>query len=128
MLEVRVLTVSDYEAMVELEQGVEGFVPRAEISNDLSVDPQHIVKTGEILKAVVIRLDPEERRLSLSFKSADNKELDEKMKFVAEKQASVRAVGPSGQPSAKLGDLFKGKLDAMVGAQEEPQATKSEEE
>ena len=123
VLEVRIMHVNDYEAMVELEKGVEGFVPRAEISADTSVDPQQIVKADEILKAVVIRLDPDDRRLTLSIKSADNKELDEKMKFVAEKAAqSPKSSGPSGRPSAKLGDLFKDKLASLAPSEAEAEA------
>ncbi len=117
VLEVRVMTVNDYEAMVELEQGVEGFVPRAEVSSDTSVDPGDILKPGEIYKAVVIRVDTNDRRLLLSIKSADNKELDEKMKFVAEKQATrAKTAGPSGRPSAKLGDLLKDKLGSIAAS------------
>lgn len=120
VLEVRVMTVNDYEAMVELEQGVEGFVPRAEVSSDTSVDPGDILKPGEIYKAVVIRVDTEDRRLLLSIKSADNKELDEKMKFVAEKQATrAKSTGPSGRPSAKLGDLLKDKLGSIAASAEQ---------
>ncbi len=127
VLEVRIMHVNDYEAMVELEKGVEGFVPRAEISADTSVDPQQIVKADEILKAVVIRLDPDDRRLTLSIKSADNKELDEKMKFVAEK-AAQSPKGPSGRPSAKLGDLFKDKLAAIAPSEADSGSEASSEE
>ncbi|MEZ4253531.1 MAG: 30S ribosomal protein S1, partial [Polyangiales bacterium] len=112
VLEVRVIAVNDYEATVELEQGVEGSVPRAEISADLSVDPTQVVKVNDILKAQVIRLDEEDRRISLSFKSADNKELDEKMKYVAERKQQQIAAGTAqpGRQTATLGDLLKNKL------------------
>ncbi|MAC26519.1 MAG: 30S ribosomal protein S1 [Myxococcales bacterium] len=130
VLEVRVMTVNEFEAVVELEQGVEGTVPRAEIGMDMSVDPADVVKQGEILKAQVIRLDQEDRRVVLSFKSADNKELDEKMKFVAERQAQAKPTGPSGRPSATLGDLFKDKLGSIKveeGAEESGEAAEGEE-
>ncbi|MBX3247323.1 MAG: 30S ribosomal protein S1 [Myxococcales bacterium] len=123
VLEVKVLSVNDYEAIVELEQGVEGTIARSEISSDMSVDPTQIVKAGEILKAQVIRLDEEDRRLSLSFKSADNKDLDEKMKYVAERKAKAAPAGQVGgrQTTATLGDLLKNKLGDM-------QVSKDEEE
>ena len=120
VLEVRALAVSEYEGVsVELERGVEGTIPRAEISDDLSVDPAQVVKPGDILKAQVIRIDQDDRRMTLSLKGADNKELDEKMKYVAEKQAASgqRKVGPSGRPSATLGDLLKGKLGDIASAE-----------
>ncbi|MCB9623363.1 MAG: 30S ribosomal protein S1 [Sandaracinus sp.] len=121
VLEVRVIAVNDYEATVELEQGVEGSVPRAEISADLSVDPTQVVKVNDILKAQVIRLDEEDRRISLSFKSADNKELDEKMKYVAERKQQQIAAGTAqpGRQTATLGDLLKNKLGDLSASKDE---------
>ena len=116
VLEVRVISVDEYSASVELEQGVEGSISRSEISHDLAVDPTQIIKSGEILKAQVIRLDEDERTIRLSLKEAGNKELDEKMKYVAEKGGAKRATGPSGRPSATLGDLLKDKLGAIAPA------------
>jgi len=128
VLEVRALTVGEYEGVhVELERGVEGVIPRAEISHDLAVDPSDVVKQGDILKAQVIRIDQDDRRISLSLKGADNKELDEKMKYVAEKQAATgRKIGPSGRPSATLGDLLKDKLDG-ISPEEAAEEAASEE-
>lgn len=115
VLEVKVIAVNDYEATVELEQGVEGAVARAEISSDMNVDPTSVVKVNDILKAQVIRLDEEDRRINLSFKSADNKDLDEKMKYVAERKQQAIAAGTAqpGRQTATLGDLLKNKLGDM---------------
>ncbi len=121
VLEVRVIAVNDYEATAELEQGVEGSVPRAEISTDMNVDPTQVVKVNDILKAQVIRLDEEDRRISLSFKSADNKELDEKMKYVAERKQQQIAAGTAqpGRQTATLGDLLKNKLGDLSSSKDE---------
>jgi len=132
VLEVRALSVGEYEGVnVELERGVEGTIPRAEISHDMAVDPAEVVKNGDILKAQVIRIDQDDRRITLSLKGADNKELDEKMKYVAEKQAASgsRKIGPSGRPSATLGDLLKGKLDGIKAEEGDSEdAVSSEDE
>ncbi len=131
VLEVRALSVGEYEGVhVELERGVEGTIPRAEISHDMAVDPAEVVKQGDILKAQVIRIDQDDRRITLSLKGADNKELDEKMKYVAEKQAAsgARKVGPSGRPSATLGDLLKGKLDGIKAEEAPAEEAASEDE
>ncbi|MCU0673904.1 MAG: 30S ribosomal protein S1 [Myxococcota bacterium] len=121
VLEVKVIAVNDYEATVELEQGVEGAVARAEISSDMNVDPTSVVKVNDILKAQVIRLDEEDRRINLSFKSADNKELDEKMKYVAERKQQAIAAGTAqpGRQTATLGDLLKNKLGDLQASKDE---------
>jgi small subunit ribosomal protein S1 len=121
VLEVKVIAVNDYEATVELEQGVEGAVARAEISSDMNMDPTSVVKVNDILKAQVIRLDEEDRRINLSFKSADNKELDEKMKYVAERKQQAIAAGTAqpGRQTATLGDLLKNKLGDLQAGKDE---------
>ncbi len=118
VLEVRVIQVTDYDAQVELERGVEGTIPRAEISHDLDVEPKSVVSEGDILKAQVVRLDVEDRKITLSLKEADNQELDEKMRYVADQ--SPRTPGASGpatpsRSKATLGDLLKDKLGDISG-------------
>lgn len=65
----RVVTVTDYGAFVELESGVEGLIHISEIS--WSRHPKHPSETfspGTETEAVVLKLSPSERRISLSFK------------------------------------------------------------
>jgi len=118
MLEVRVIGTDDDGAMVELERGVEGFVPRSEMSRDVAADPSELVQPGQIVKAQVVRLDDDERHIVLSLRDTENTEIDEKMKYVAERQtaAQPRKVGPSGSPGATLGDVLKDKLGGLAGA------------
>ncbi|MEO0321804.1 MAG: 30S ribosomal protein S1 [Myxococcota bacterium] len=122
ILEVRAVAANEYEATVELEPGVMGSVARGEIGHDLSVDPSDVVKAGDIMKAQVIRLDDDDRTIKLSLKDLENAELDEKMRFVAERkqQRAQRAPNaPTGRPSAKLGDLLKDKLGSIEIGDEE---------
>ncbi|MCA9533711.1 MAG: S1 RNA-binding domain-containing protein, partial [Myxococcales bacterium] len=112
VVEVRVVSTNEYGAHVELEQNVEGSIPRAEIHHDLSVDPGQVLNAGDIVKAQVIRLDDEDRRITLSLKSAEGSEVRSEMKYDPEAQkARPRATPASSRPSAAtLGDLLKGKL------------------
>ena len=114
LLEVRVASANESGALVELERGVEGWVPRSEIVSDMSQDPSDIVKTGQIISAQVISMDEDERRLTLSLRSAGGQAVDESMKYVEGKQtrAERKPVSSSG---AKLGDVLKSKLGELAG-------------
>lgn len=65
----KVVSLTDYGAFIELEEGLEGLVHISEI--DWLPRPKHPSKylsVGDTVDAVVLRVDKEERRLSLSLK------------------------------------------------------------
>ncbi len=65
----KVVSITDYGAFVELEEGIEGLVHVSEI--DWSSRPKHPSKylsIGETVDAVILKVDKEERRISLSIK------------------------------------------------------------
>jgi small subunit ribosomal protein S1 len=65
----KVVSITDYGAFIELEEGLEGLVHISEI--DWLSRPKHPSKylsIGETVEAVVLKVDQEERRLSLSIK------------------------------------------------------------
>jgi len=118
LLEVRVVNVIDAGANVELERGVEGWVPRSEIVADMNANPEDIVKPGQVISSQIIQLDEDDRRLVLSLRSAGNQTVDESMKFVEGKV--TRATRPSVSTSgAKLGDVLKQKLSGLANKSED---------
>ena len=65
----KVVSITDYGAFIELEEGLEGLVHISEI--DWLPRPKHPSKylsIGETLEAVILKVDKEERKLSLSIK------------------------------------------------------------
>ncbi len=133
VLEVRAIGFGDGGIYVELERGVEGFIPRSELSHDSSVEPADAAKPGQILKAGVIDLDPVGRAITLSLKEVEDRDIqDESMRYGAEKPevAAARRIGPSGRPGVTLGDILKQQLDGLVGDEgaEEGEADTSGEE
>jgi small subunit ribosomal protein S1 len=65
----KVVSITDYGAFIELEGGLEGLVHISEI--DWTPKPKHPSKylsIGETVEAVVLKVDPGERKLSLSIK------------------------------------------------------------
>lgn len=55
-------------AFVELEEGVEGFVPVSEISWKRIDEPGEILKIGEKVKVKILKIDKENRKITLSIK------------------------------------------------------------
>jgi small subunit ribosomal protein S1 len=65
----RVLSVTDYGAFVELEQGIEGLVHVSEMSwSKRAKHPSKLVQTGQEVEVVVLNVNPTERRISLGMK------------------------------------------------------------
>lgn len=64
-----VVSITDYGAFIELEEGIEGLIHVSEL--DWSARPKHPSKylsIGETINAVVLKVDKAERRISLSLK------------------------------------------------------------
>jgi len=65
----KVVSITDYGAFVELEDGLEGLVHISEIDWTPKLKhPSKYLSIGETVEAVVLRVDREERKLSLSIK------------------------------------------------------------
>jgi small subunit ribosomal protein S1 len=65
----RVLSVTDYGAFVELEQGIEGLVHVSEMTwSKRMKHPSKLVKPGEEVETVVLAVNPNDRRISLGMK------------------------------------------------------------
>src|ERR1700756_2224789 len=65
----RVLSVTDYGAFIELEQGIEGLVHVSEMSWSKRLKPpSKLVKPGDEVETVVLSVNPADRRISLGMK------------------------------------------------------------
>ena len=68
----KVISIADYGAFVELEPGIEGLVHVSELSWDKRIKhPSKIVSPGDVIEAVVLSLDKENRRISLGIKQIE---------------------------------------------------------
>ncbi|MBX3358507.1 MAG: S1 RNA-binding domain-containing protein [Phycisphaeraceae bacterium] len=65
----RVVRLTDFGAFVELSPGVDGLVHVSEIAHRRINTPGDVLKTDEVIKAKVLKIDPESRRISLSIKA-----------------------------------------------------------
>jgi small subunit ribosomal protein S1 len=65
----RILSVTDYGAFVELEQGIEGLVHVSEMTwSKRMKHPSKMVKPGDEVETIVLSVNPNDRRISLGMK------------------------------------------------------------
>jgi small subunit ribosomal protein S1 len=89
----RVRNLTDFGAFIEIEDGIDGLVHVSDISWSRRVKhPGELLKKGQPVDAVIISIDPENRRMSLSIKELEPNAWNE---FVA---------------NHKPGDIVKGKI------------------
>jgi len=76
----KVISVTSFGGFIELESGVEGMVHVSELSWNPSVKkPSQVLKEGEIVEALILDLNAEKRRISLSIKALQKSPVDEFM-------------------------------------------------
>jgi small subunit ribosomal protein S1 len=67
----KVVSLTDYGAFVELEEGIEGLIHVSEMSWTRKVrHPSKVVSVGDEVEAIVLDIRPESRRISLGMKQA----------------------------------------------------------
>src|SRR5882724_7092545 len=64
----KVVRLTDFGAFVELEPGVDGLLHISQMAHRSVATPSEIVNVGDGLTLLVIRVDPNERRIGLSLK------------------------------------------------------------
>ncbi|MEF3168342.1 MAG: 30S ribosomal protein S1 [Deltaproteobacteria bacterium] len=71
-VEGKVVSLTDYGAFIELEEGVEGLVHISEMSWTKRIrHPSQLLKPGDHVQAVVLKVDPASRRISLGLKQIE---------------------------------------------------------
>lgn len=93
-----VVKFMDFGAFVEVLDGVEGLVHISEISEDRILKPSDVLKIGDTVKVKVLEISSEDKRISLSIKSASTNMEEDLQKY------NDKAEGFT------LGDIFKDKL------------------
>ena len=69
IVEGRVRNLASYGAFLEVEEGVDGLIHVSDLSWDQKAkNPQDVLKKGDTVRAVVLHIDRENRRLSLGLK------------------------------------------------------------
>ena len=102
----KITNLTDFGAFVELEEGIEGLVHVSEISREKVERPSDVLKVGDKISAVVLHLDPNERRIGLSIKGLKEK---------ADKAEIEKYITNQGSTSPSLGALIQEEMERRGG-------------
>lgn len=90
----KITNVTDFGAFVELEEGIEGLVHVSEISREKVEKPSDVLKLGDTVTALVLHVDPHERRIGLSMKALKDKvEKGEMEKYISNNESTSPSLG-----------------------------------
>ncbi len=68
----RVVSLTDYGAFIEIEKGIEGLIHNSEMSWTQHIKhPSQVVAMGQVLEAVILSLDKDEKKISLGIKQME---------------------------------------------------------
>lgn len=68
----RVVSLTDYGAFIEIEKGIEGLIHNSEMSWTQHIKhPSQVVSMGQIIEAIILSLDKEEKKISLGIKQLE---------------------------------------------------------
>ncbi|MBU4227399.1 S1 RNA-binding domain-containing protein [bacterium] len=87
LVEGKVVNLTDFGAFVNLEENIDGLVPLIEISHNKIDNPKSVLSVGEEVTTLVIKLDSQRKKISLSIRRAEKEEQKRFMKEYNKKQS-----------------------------------------
>lgn len=114
VFEGTVTKLMDFGAFVEMEPGVEGLVHISELSHRRVWRPADVVKEGDRVEVLVLSVDPEAQRMSLSIKQLQQPEPEKKAKTESDEPGEPVRKKKRRQPTGPL----KGGLGRSAGGEQ----------
>lgn len=103
--DVKVVKLADFGAFVELEADIEGLIHVSEITTDRITKPEEAVKVDDTLKAEIISIDKDARKIGLSAKLVKLRESKADVDDYVRKATSTS--------KTTMGDLFGDALKSV---------------
>jgi small subunit ribosomal protein S1 len=94
----KVSKLMDFGAFVELEPAIEGLIHISELAPQRVHRVRDIVQAGQDVRVMVLNVDPNQRRISLSLKAALPKEAEATEEESAEEEIPVKPARPRTTP------------------------------
>jgi small subunit ribosomal protein S1 len=110
--------IMNFGAFVQIAEGVEGLVHVSEIVADRRINhPRDVLRDGQIVKALVLAIDPEKRQVKLSMKQLVPTSIDE---YIAEHKVGDRVSGrvleiTSAGAIVELGEGIRAAMHGKTG-------------
>lgn len=102
----KVVSLTDFGAFVELEEGIEGLIHISALSDQEVKDPKDVVQVGQEITVETLSVDPKERRIRLSLRAVTQAE---------EKEQMEQALAPERDSTSKLGEIIQKTLAEAKG-------------
>ncbi len=122
VMEGPVTSLMNFGAFIDLGNGIEGMVHIGDISNEKRLNhPREVLTPGKVVKAVVLELDAERRRVRLGMKQLEPTSVDQ---YIEEHKSGDTVTGrlvdvANGSAKVELGE----GVFARCRIEEEPRAT-----
>jgi small subunit ribosomal protein S1 len=97
-----ITTVTEFGVFVRLEDGIDGLVYTSELAQERIEKPAEVFSEGQEIKALVVKVDPNEQKISLSIRAVNDKAERKALQEIAAQQTQSQ--------TTTLGDLLAEKL------------------
>lgn len=104
--DVKVVKIADFGVFVELESDIEGLIHISELSTKRVEKPEDVVKVGDSVRAEIITIDRDSRKIGLSAKLVKLREQKADVEDYVKKATATS--------KTSLGDLFGDTLKASL--------------
>jgi small subunit ribosomal protein S1 len=104
-----ITSVTDFGVFVKLEDGIDGLVYSSELAPERIETPSEHFKVGETVTALVVKVDANEQKISLSIRAVNDKAERAALKELAAQQSASQ--------TTTLGDLLAEKLAGKNAAE-----------
>ncbi len=122
----KVLKLIENGVIVELEEGIDGYMHISEISMEVINSPKDVLKEGEIIKAKVIRLDPENRKIGLSIRAYEKGKADTELSKYNQQEKLLNPINPT--PLKEIIEAHKKAKQKASAKEKRPAKEKREDD
>ncbi len=129
LVEGNVTKLASFGAFVELEEGIDGLIHISQLSDDRVTRVKDVVQVGDKVKARVVKIDADERRIGLSLKDAHEEGTPADYQQAMAASTTLRPGDELVDMGGLLADAMSGleqQVSDLTGAVEEPAAETEE--